>query len=130
MPDEDGALPSVVRIAPDEWAVMPEANEGMPYANIGMLCPFLGALCAYLATLHPFLGIPYAFAATPCEGEDAIHEELRQHRALHGVPDPFRERGSEYLGSPSLRETMPPAYVGMRRGLTGTPPLRPGGRRA
>jgi hypothetical protein len=80
----------------------------MPYPNVGMLCPFLGALCA-------FLGMLYSFAATLCEGEDAIHEELSVHHALHGVPDPFRGRGSECVGSPSERETIRPAYVGMPR---------------
>jgi hypothetical protein len=89
----------------------------MPSANVGMVCPFLGALCAFLGMLHSFLGMLYALAATLCEGEDAIHEELRGHHALHGVPDPFRERARECVGSSSERETMPPAYVGMPSGL-------------
>jgi hypothetical protein len=86
----------------------------MPYANVGMLCPFLGML-------HPLLGIPWAFAATLCEGEDAFHEELRGHHALRGVPDPFRERRREFVGSSSERETTRPTDVAMPREPLETP---------
>jgi hypothetical protein len=70
--------------------------------------PFLAMHCPFRAMLH-------AFVATPFEGEDAIHEESHGHRALHRVPDLLRERGSEYVGSSSERETMRPGYVGMPR---------------
>ena len=99
---------------------MPGSNEGVLYANVGVLCPFLGVLYPFLAMLHPFLGALYAFAATLCEGEGAIHEELREHHALHGMLDPFRARRSECVGSSSERETTRSACVGMPRELLET----------
>jgi hypothetical protein len=80
-----------------------------------MLHPFLAMLRPFLAMRCPFLAMLHAFAATRCEGEAAIHEGLHGHRALHGVPDLFRERGSECVGSSSEHETMRPACVGMPR---------------
>jgi hypothetical protein len=94
---------------------MPYTNVGTLSPCLGVLYPFLGVLYPFLGTLHSFLGMLYVFAATLCEGEGAIHEELRGHRALHGVPDPFRERGSECVGSSLERETTRPACVGMPR---------------
>jgi hypothetical protein len=72
-------------------------------------------LCAFLAMLHSFLGVLYALAATPCEDEDVLHEELRGHHALRGVPDPFRGGDCECVGSSSERERARSARVGMPR---------------
>jgi hypothetical protein len=106
---------------------MPRSNNGMRCTKVGMLhaflamlcpflamlCPFLAMLCPFLGMLCPFLAMLHAFAATPCESEDAIHEELHGHHALHGVPDASRGRESEFVRSSSERERRRPAYVGM-----------------
>jgi hypothetical protein len=77
----------------------------------------------------------HAFAATLCEGEDAIHEELQGHRALQSVAFlvlttlrqsrgravPSRGRGSECVGSSSERETTRSARVGIHREPLETP---------
>jgi hypothetical protein len=55
------------------------------------------------------------FAGMPCEGEDGIREESRDHHALLWVPDPLPGGGSECVGSSSERATTRPAYVGMLR---------------
>ena len=128
-------LPSWVS-HPDAWVAMPGSNDGMLYAKGGMLHPFLGMHCPFfpmhclflamhcpflpmhcpsLAMLHAFLAMLHAFAATPSEAEDAIHEESRARRPLHGVPDPSRGRGRECVGSDSERGTMRSARVGMPR---------------
>jgi hypothetical protein len=62
----------------------------------------------------------HAFATTRCEGEEGRHEELRGPHALHGAPDPSRERGSECVGNSSERETTRPVCVGMPRVLLET----------
>src|SRR5580704_185768 len=113
---------------------MPRSNGGMPCAKVGMLHAFLAMLRPFLATRYPFLGMLHAFAATLCEREDAIHEESRGHRALHGMlflvlttprqsrgrAVPSLGRGSECVGTPSEGETTRYAYVGMPTELLGT----------
>jgi hypothetical protein len=83
------------------------------YAFPAMLHPLLPRLYPLLPRLRLFAAMLHAFAATPCEGEDAVHEESRGHHALHGMPDPFRERRSERVGCSSERATTGPASIGI-----------------
>jgi hypothetical protein len=100
---------------------MPCPFLGMLYAFAATPCPFLGTLCTFLGTLCAFLGMLHAFAATPRQGEDAIHEESRGLHSLCGLLGPFRGRGSGCGGSSSERETTRYAYVGMPEGKSGRP---------
>jgi hypothetical protein len=71
--------------------------------------------------LRMFLWMLHAFAATLCEGEDAIHEELQGHRALQSVACPSSGRASDCVGSSSEREKTRFARVGMHREPLETP---------
>jgi hypothetical protein len=107
----------------------------MPSAKLGMQHPFLAMHRSKLATRRsllpirrPFVAMPrpfaallHALAATRSEGEDAVHEESSGHHVRHGVPDPYRARGSERVGSSSERATTLPVRVGMRREQLATP---------
>jgi hypothetical protein len=96
---------------------------------VAMHPPFLAMHRPLLPMRRPFVARLYAFAATPCEGEGARHEESCGRHAVRHVPFlalttpqqsrgravPSRERGSECVGSSSERGEMRPAYVGMPR---------------
>jgi hypothetical protein len=57
---------------------MPSKKHGQLYAKFGMPYAKLGMLCSNL-------GMPQVFAGMPYEREERIYEELRGHRARHGV---------------------------------------------
>jgi hypothetical protein len=85
---------------------------GMHRLLVPMSRSFLGVLSLVLTTPRqsrgravPFLAMLHAFAATRCEGEDAVHEESPRHQAICPLSDLFRRRGSECVGSSSVRET-------------------------
>ena len=97
------------------------AFRAMLYPLLPMLYPLLPMLHPLAPMLHPLAAVLHAFAATRCEGEDAVHEESFGHHVRHGVPDPYRARGSERVGSSSERATTLPVRVGMRREQLATP---------
>jgi hypothetical protein len=103
---------------------MPRPFVTMLHPPLPMLHPLVAMLHPFLPMRRPFVAVLYAFAATRCEREDALHEESHDHHALHGVPDPSLERRSECVGSSSERATTRPAYVGIPREPQKTPSAR------
>jgi hypothetical protein len=88
---------------------------------VAMRRPFLPIQRPFVAMRRPSPAMLHALAATRSEGEDAVHEESFGHHVRHGVPDPYRARGSKRVGSSSERATTRPAHVRMQRELLETP---------